>query len=254
MLDEPCFLGRFTCQLGQWLPQILETLCKIQLQDIWFRSHMPRKGDFTCNSFLRLQYSLVLRFPNATIETVKEILAVHVLGSRTWTIDWGVIGHWDEWLGSHWPLGWMTGESLAAGMHEWLGSHWPLGWMTGKSLAAGMNDWEVIGHWDEWLGSHWPVGWMTGESLASRDEWLGSRWPLGWMTGVTNDWESSDSKDEVQGVLMARQSRFLFRINPQFCAGQGSRKKSTSNWWIVIGRYETPSPNTTVEMLSGKPG
>ena len=23
-----------TCQLGQWLPQILETLCKIQLQDI----------------------------------------------------------------------------------------------------------------------------------------------------------------------------------------------------------------------------
>ena len=33
---------------------------------------------------------------------------------------------------------------------------------------------------------------------------------------VTNDWESSDSKDEVQGVLMARQSRFLFRINPNF--------------------------------------
>ena len=30
---------------------------------------------------------------------------------------------------------------------------------------------------------------------------------------VTNNWESSDSKDEVQGVLMARQSRFLFRIN-----------------------------------------
>ena len=48
-----------------------------------FEAICQGKGDFTCNSFLRLQYSLVLRFPNETIETVKESLAVHVLGSRT---------------------------------------------------------------------------------------------------------------------------------------------------------------------------
>ena len=56
------------------------------------------------------------------------------------------------------------------------------------------------------------------------------------------------------GRKEVRYNRLVTAANTSHSQIPHNRVLTTSKWCIIIGRYETPSLNIAIEMLSGKPG
>jgi hypothetical protein len=61
----------------------------------------------------------------------------------------------------------MSDDTDTGKWDEWLHSHWRLGWVTTQPLESGMSDYTDTGKWDEWQHIHWKVGLVTTHTLES---------------------------------------------------------------------------------------